>query len=99
MIQIQRKPDLSIEPGHQVLVLPYSEEGCAMARLLTGEHSLSRYLRGEDIQIPHDSMVDARIVDLINTLADIRYQAPQLLQLTMVESVQPFLQILPRKEA
>ena len=79
-------PDMKIEPGHQMIVLPYSEEGQALARLLTGDQIIWRYYNGMDIRIPHDAVVDARIVALIDALAHVRYQAPDLVQLTMIEA-------------
>ena len=86
MIEIQLEPDMSIEPGHQVLVLPYSEEGRALARLLAGEDVIWRYYTGTDIRIPHNATVDARMVALIDLLAHMRYRAPDLVQLTLEEA-------------
>jgi hypothetical protein len=85
MISIRLEPDAAIEPGHQVIVLPYSEEGRSLTRLLTGDAFIWRYYDGREIRIPHDQTVDARIVTLINILADFRYQAPELVQLTLME--------------
>ncbi len=42
--------------------------------------------RGGDLLIPHDAKVDERIVNLIDQLAHARYQAPDLIQMTMKES-------------
>lgn len=95
MLRIDRESDAHVEPGHQILVLPYTEEGRALARLLTGEELILPYYNGREIRVPHNAIVDSRIVALINALADVRYQAPVFVQLTLVESVQPFVRILP----
>lgn len=83
MIRILLEPELSIEPGHQWLVLSDTDEGRALAILLTGRLPLVK--RGKDLLIPHDDQVDARIVAWIDQLANARYMAPGLVQLTMAE--------------
>jgi hypothetical protein len=84
MIRIQLEPELSIEPGHQWLVLSNRAEGQALATLLMGGLPLVK--RGNQILVPHDKKVDARIVALIDELANARYQAPGLIQMTLVEA-------------
>ena len=87
MIPIQLKKDMSVEPGHQVLVLPYTEEGCALALLLTGlqYRDLVKFASGITLIIPHTDVVDANIVQMIDQLADVRFSAPDLVQLTLEE--------------
>lgn len=85
MITIDLLHNMQIEPGHQEILLPYNEEGQALARLLTGDDFIWRYYDGTVIRIPHDATVDARIVKLVDLLADIRYKAPDMLQLTLLE--------------
>ena len=84
MIRIVLEPELSIEPGHQWLVLSDTDEGRALAVLLMGHLPLVK--RGKQLLVPHDAKVDERIVALINELANARYQSPALVQLTMEES-------------
>jgi hypothetical protein len=73
MIKIDRKPDMSIEPGHQVLLLPSSAEGAALSRLLTGEFSVAHLLELDGkFHVPHTAVVDRNIVDLIDALAHVR---------------------------
>ena len=83
MPHIILEPELSIEPGHQWIVLSDTTEGRALATLLMGSLPLVR--RGAQLLVPHDDLVDQRIVALINELANARYQSPALVQLTMVE--------------
>lgn len=90
MIQIDLRPDMTVQPGHQHLVLPYTEEGCALALLLTGSsyRDLVKFRSGVTLSIPHTAVVDANIVQLIDELAHVRFSAPELLQLTLEESTQ-----------
>lgn len=84
MITIGLLPDESVEPGHQVLVLPKDTEGIALATLLTGGVAIQSET---EIFVAHTAEVDARIVDLINALAHVRFSAPQLVQMTLEESL------------
>ena len=84
MIQILLEPEFIIEPGHQWLVLSDTKEGQALAILLTADGS-PIVRRGNQLLVPHDDLVDRRIVALINELANARYQSPALVQLTMEE--------------
>ncbi len=80
------QPDMSIEPGHQWIVLPADPTGYALADLLLNG-SLSRMrTNGTSLMIAHDHEVDARIVALIDELAHMRFLAPNLIQLTMEEA-------------
>jgi hypothetical protein len=97
---ITTKPDMSIEPGHQVIVMPANTEGIALAKLLTSQDNLLEYLVGVDggdvleigyedmLHIPHNHMVDQNIVKLIDELAHVRFSAPGLVQMIM-EEVKP----------
>lgn len=81
MIHIRLESELSIEPGHQWLIVSDSPEGRALVTLLMGRQPLVK--RGTDLLIPHNGDVDERIVKMINELAHARYQSPTLLQLTL----------------
>lgn len=83
MTRILVERELSIEPGHQWLVLGDTPDGHALAALLTGGAPLIK--RGKQILVPHDEKVDAQIVALINELSHVRYMAPTLIQLHLHE--------------
>lgn len=85
MIRIDLQPDPNIEPGHQWLVIPNSPEGLALATLLMPRGDAPRVFKGENIYIPHGQSVDQNIVELIDQLAHVRYQAPGLIQMTLQE--------------
>ncbi len=84
MALITLEPDMSIEPGHQWLVLDDSLLGRGLAVLLAGGAVFVR--RGDQLLIPHDAETDKRIVALINELAHARYESPTIVQLTMKET-------------
>jgi hypothetical protein len=86
VVRIILEPELSIVPGHQWLVLSNTDEGRALAALLTGGLPLVK--RGQQLLIAHDAKVDQRIVDLIDQLANARYMAPGLVQMTLTEAVE-----------
>jgi len=86
MPKILLEPELSIEPGHQWLVLSDTPEGRALAFLLMGGLPLVK--RGKQILVPHNDRVDQQLVALIDQLAHARYQAPDLVQLTMAEALE-----------
>ena len=87
MSLITLEPDMNIEPGHQWLVLPATEEGRALFQLLGGTvENIST--RGGEILLAHDYLVDRNIVALINQLAHVRFSAPDMMQLTMAELVE-----------
>ena len=88
---INLEPDASIEPGHQCIILPYTDEGRALGRLLIGQDPVWSYYDGHVIRIPHDQGVDQAIITLINELADIRYGAPALVQLTLIADSSQFV--------
>jgi hypothetical protein len=87
VIDIQTEQDMSIEPGHQWLIIPVIG-GAYLARLLVGTGA-SEYCDATTgtYRIPHTAEVDERIVALINALAHARFSAPGLVQLTMDEAV------------
>lgn len=97
MTLITTEPDMSIEPGHQVIVMPANTEGIALAKLLTSQDNLLEYLVGVDggevleigyedmLHIPHNHVVDQNIVALIDALAHVRFSAPGLVQMTLAE--------------
>lgn len=82
MIEIALEPNMNIEPGHQWLVIPDTRDGRALALLLGG---LPLVKRGGSLLVPHSAPVDERILNLIDQLAHVRYQAPDLIQLTLQE--------------
>lgn len=98
MTLITTEPDMSIEPGHQIIVLPANTEGIALAKLLTSQDNLLEYLVGVDggevleigyqdmLHIPHNYIVDQNIVKLIDELAHMRFSAPGLVQMTLQET-------------
>lgn len=86
MTHIRLEPEMSIEPGHQWLVLSDTPEGHALATLLTGGAPLIK--RGKQILVPHDAKVDEQIVHLINELSHARYQSPSLVQMTLQEALE-----------
>lgn len=84
MILIATEPDMSIEPGHQWLVLPDDVEGDALITLLDGATPTIK--RGDNILLAHDYQVDQKIVALIDQLAHVRFSAPGLVQMTLQET-------------
>jgi hypothetical protein len=85
MIDITLKPEMSIEPGHQFLVVPNNPEGLALVGLLMPRGDAPQVHAGEFIYIPHNDSVDRHILNLIDQLAHARYQAPGLIQMTLQE--------------
>lgn len=83
VIPIHLETELNIDPGHQWIVVPDTDAGRALFHLLTGGQPLIH--RGTDLVFPHDANVDQRMVQLIDQLAHVRYQAPELIQLTLKE--------------
>lgn len=81
---LQTKPDMSVEPGHQWLVLPGTDHGYALAMLLA-PHLLPKQDDDGNLLIPHTHVVDTGILELINTLAHVRFSAPGLVQMTLGE--------------
>jgi len=84
MINITLEPDMAIEPGHQWIVVPNDPDGWALLKLLCGNRRIAG--AGDYIRVPHDAKVDAAIVLLIDVLAHVRFQAPDLIQMTMEET-------------
>lgn len=95
-MQIDLVPDMSIEPGHQVIKMELAEDSKALSFLLTGERDVWLLCKNDEsadtgvsIHIPHTAEVDARIVELIDQLAHVRFSAPGLVQMTMAEVDKP----------
>lgn len=84
MALITNEPDMNVEPGHQFIVLPDTEEGAALLTLLGGDHPTIK--RGNEILLAHDYHVDRMIVQLIDELAHVRFSAPGLVQMTLQET-------------
>ena len=84
------EPDPDVEPGHQWIQVPITPDGYALCRLLTGrDPGIFTFLLKDGSRVyrlPHDAIVDARILDLINPLSHVRFSAPDLVQLTLTES-------------
>jgi len=90
-MDIKLEPDMSIEPGHQVIVLDDSNHGVCLAALLSGDTFSGQEDNVEDdeIRVPHTADVDARIEELIDQLSHVRFSASGLLQMTMEEAPKP----------
>ena len=43
--------------------------------------------RGNEMLVAHDEQVDQAIVQLIDQLAHVRFSAPELIQLSMIEAI------------
>lgn len=86
MINIQTKPDMSVDPGHQWIVLPRSFNGYAPARLLVDRAPIIP--TDDGYMIPHTYVVDTAIKELIDALAHVRFSAPELVQITLPEAAE-----------
>lgn len=87
-MKINLHPDISVEPGHQYILLPATDEGRQLAALLTRREQISD-LWDEALQaykVPHNAQVDARIIELVDWLSHVRFTAHSLLQLTFIEA-------------
>jgi len=78
------EPD--IQPGHQaILVTPADFDGMSLLRALTGatpEHvTLVNFPEGQAWKAPHDEVADQRLIQLVDLCADLRFSAPEMLQL------------------
>ena len=79
MITIVTKPDMSIDPGHQWLIVPNTVYGRALELILTGDE-WEEHPDDDKLYIAHTADVDTAIGELINTLAHVRFSAPGLVQ-------------------
>lgn len=90
MNNIVLQADMSIEPGHQWIELPVTTQGLALGKLLTGVEDMFTYFESNEqglfIKIAHTAEVDARIVELVDQLAHVRFSAPGLVQMVLEES-------------
>jgi hypothetical protein len=80
---IGTEPDATVEPGHQVLVVANTPTGQALAGLLAPDRPVNDW--DQFIRIPHDQNVDRRLIWLVDLFAHIRFSAPELLQLRLIE--------------
>jgi hypothetical protein len=83
-------PDESVEPGHQrIAVTPADLEGSALLFALTGNNASFRgvprlaELPNGDLawDAPHDDRADERLVRFVDVCADLRFTAPDMIQL------------------
>jgi len=81
LFRIKLVPDADIEPGHQWLVLPYTEQSISLCVLLMG--TFQPAFHDGQICVAHTAEVDERLVALIDQLAHVRFSAPGLVQLTL----------------
>lgn len=92
MTLITLEPDMNIEPGHQWLVLKNGEQdgidGFYLAALLNDVSPEDWSFVDNKIRIAHTAEVDRRILALIDELAAVRFSAPGLVQMTMLETMQ-----------
>lgn len=84
---IKLEPDMSIEPGHQWLVMDNDVDGYCLATLLLNNEMEKAKSDGERLFIAHTDDVDRRILALIDQLSHVRFSAPGLIQMTLQESV------------
>lgn len=92
MSLITLEPDMNIEPGHQWLVLENGVQdgidGFFLAALLNDVAPEDWRFVDNKIRIAHTAEVDRRILKLIDELAHVRFSAPNLVQMTMIQAVQ-----------
>ena len=79
-------PDPDTEPGHQtILITPADFDGIGLLRALTGSTQermrLIPFSEGPAWMAPHDEIADQRLVQLVDICADLRFTAPEMLQL------------------
>lgn len=85
-LEVALEPELAIEPGHQRLWFR-GRGGWRLAKLLCPallQSPASTADWAQWVRIDHDRETDARIMYLINLLAELRDLAPGLVQLVMV---------------
>lgn len=82
MMIITTQPDVNVDPGHQWLVLPDSDQGYALALILAPHMLPKRDMEG-NLLIPHTHLIDTHILELINALAHVRFSAPGLVQISL----------------
>jgi hypothetical protein len=75
------EPDLEVEPGHQRLLVSNTALGSALATLLTS----SRITPAADgfLYVDHNSVVDEKLIALVDLAAHIRLTAPEMIQITL----------------
>lgn len=76
------QPDANVEPGHQKLLISNTPLGRAFvivfASIFTPRPDANGYLC-----IPHDYMMDERLLFMINLAAHVRMTAPEMMQLNL----------------
>lgn len=82
--------DPNVEPGHEWLLISTNTPGLHLARLLWPEMTAAaiwldlEFADGRTFfRIPHNAQVDENLRTLVNLAADIRNQAPGLVQLSL----------------
>ena len=81
-------PDPDVEPGHQViLITPADFDGIGLLRALTGATqdrvTLIPFSEGPAWKATHDDVADQRLVQFVDLCADLRFTAPEMLQLRL----------------
>ena len=79
--RIAAQTALEITPGHQRLLITNDDAGRALMALL--DPTLEAAGDGGWLTVPHTAEVDARLLELFNLCAAIRFAAPNLVQLTL----------------
>ncbi|HBD19816.1 MAG TPA: hypothetical protein DC063_06885 [Arenimonas sp.] len=82
-MQIKLVDDPDVEPGHQRILISHGFVGHAFGRLLAGNPPPALAVDGGWYIIPHTAEVDERLIALLDLCADIRRQAPGLVQLPL----------------
>lgn len=86
---IKTRPDESIEPGHQVIMVGPADEGArAILFTITGTWPTGVIETDEGdihtwVAAPHDEGADERLIALVDLCADLRFTAPNLCQLQL----------------
>ena len=88
---IKTKVDMNVDPGHQIIMVgPADNESAAILFALTGVPRLAQdaIIDGDGqswLCAPHDARADARLVALVDLCADLRFTAPHMMQLRLVD--------------
>ena len=84
-VEIATTPVPEIKPGRQLILLQANPAGRSLAADLFPEQ-LSVIVRDGQawIPVPHSERADAVLVELVDVAAEIRRQAPQLVQLRLL---------------
>lgn len=79
---------MTVEPGHQIIMVgPADAESAAIVFVLTGYPRLEQQYKKDSDQswfcAPHDSRADERLMQLVDICADLRFTAPEMMQLRL----------------